>query len=367
MTPGAFQGPGAALGPRAARPATVAVAVGALALAVGVALGHAQTALGALAATWLFTAGIAAGGVAFSAAVRCSKGRWAQEALPALEAGAGFFPTALALLAVLVLGARMWIPGAAEAGWGSWAFRCARELGGTGLLFAAGTRYLRCSRAQRPSPTAAAIAYLLLYVTVLSMWAIDLVMNLHEWAPSTVIPPFVFIGALLGGVALAALASARDPEAGTRVRADLGKLLFALVIFWGYLVWAAYLPVWYGGLPDETGQLLARWAGGWKIATCGVLVAVLGFPFFFLLPERTKRGRSSLAVVASGILAGLLGERFLLVLPSLDLRADPLAVLIGAGVAVGALGLFVLGFGAKLRANRETGARRSEQAPRPSA
>ncbi len=352
---------GATLGPRVARLATVAVAIGSVALVGGIVLGLAQVALGVLASTWLFVAGIAAGGVAFSAAVHCSKGRWANAVLPAVEATAGFFPAALALLAVLVLGARLWIPGAAEAGWGSWAWRCVRELGATGLLFAAGNRYLRRARAEvGPGPSVAAVVYLLLYVAVLSMWAMDLVMDLHEWAPSTVIPPFVFIGALLGAIALGALTLTGDPEAGTRVRGDLGKLLFAMIIFWGYLVWAAYLPVWYGGLPDETGQLLARWAGGWKFVTSGALAAVLGFPFFFLLLERTKRGRRSLAVVASGILAGLLGERFLLVLPSLELKADPLSLLIGAGVTAGTLGLFLLGFGARLQANREAAARRSE-------
>lgn len=345
----------AALGPRVARLATAAVAVGAVALVGGIVLGLAQVALGVLAATWLFVAGIAAGGVAFSAAVRCSKGRWAHEVLPAVEATAGFFPAALVLLAVLVVGARLWIPGAAEASWSSWAWRCVRELGATAVLFAAGARYLRRARAEAvPAPSVAGVVYLLLYVTVLSMWAIDLVMDLHDWAPSTVIPPFVFIGALLGAIALGAVAITGDPQAGTRVRGDLGKLLFAMIIFWGYLVWAAYLPVWYGNLPDETGQLLARWTGGWKFVASGALVAVLGFPFFFLLPERTKRGRSALATVAAIILAGLLTERFLLVLPSLDLQADMFSVLVGAGVTVGTLGLFLLSFGARLYTTRQT-------------
>jgi hypothetical protein len=351
----------AALGPRVARLSTVAVAIGAVALVGGIVLGLAQVALGVLAATWLFVAGIAAGGVAFSAAVRCSKGHWADAVLPAVEATAGFFPAALALLAVLVLGARLWIPGAAEASWGSWAWRCVRELGATALLFGAGARYLRRARAEAvTAPSVAAVVYLLLYVTVVSIWAIDLVMDLHDWAPSTVIPPFVFIGAFLGAVALGALAATGAPDAGTRVRGDLGKLLFAMIIFWGYLVWAAYLPVWYGNLPDETGQLLARWAGGWKFVTSGVLAAVLGFPFFFLLPERTKRGRAPLAIVAAIVLSGLLGERFLLVLPSLDLRADAFSVLVGAGVTIGALGLFLLSFGARLHTTRGTAARRSE-------
>ncbi len=293
----------AALGRGVTRWAVATIALGSAALLAGFLLDASVTTFGVLAASWLFFAGVAAGGVAFSAAVRCSKGGWAGAALPAVEAGAAFFPAALALLVVLVLGARAWIPGAAEAGWGPWASRAVRELAASAVLVAVGTRYLRRARAEsEPRPTRVAVAYLLLYVAVLSLWAIDLVMDLHEWAPSTVIPAYYFIGALLGAIALAALAVGLGPEttAVAAVRPDLGKLLFAMVIFWGYLLWAAYLPVWYGNMPDETGQLLARWAGGWKYLSLGVLATVLAFPFFFLLPERTKRGRASLAVVAAG-------------------------------------------------------------------
>ncbi len=352
---------GAALGAPTANYASAGVVVGVAALVGALLLGVAPLALGVLAACWLFFAGIAAGGVAFSAAVRCSRGRWAAEVLPKVEALGGFFPAAFALLAILAVAARAWVPGLVAAGWESWGWRCVRELGATAILFAVGHRYLRgAHRETAPALTALAITYLLLYVSVLSLWAIDLVMDLHEWAPSTVIPPFVFIGAFLGALAWGALATARDPHATTKLRGDLGKLLFAMVIFWGYLAWAAYLPVWYGNLPDETGQLLARWAGNWKLVTSGVLVTVLGFPFFFLLPERTKRGRATLAIVASSILAGLLGERFLLVLPSLDLRFDGLSVLLGAGVVVGAIGLFVLTVGARLADARQPGAPRPD-------
>ncbi len=350
-----------ALGRGVTRWATAGVALGAAALLGGFLVGSTVVTFGVLAASWLFFAGVAAGGVAFSAAVRCSKGRWAFAALPAVEAGAAFFPAALALLAVLVLGAGAWIPGAAEAGWGSWTSRVVRELAATAVLFAAGTRYLRRAHAEAtPQPSRAAVAYLLLYAAVLSMWAIDLVMDLHEWAPSTVIPPYYFIGALLGAIALGALSVGLGHETAARaaVRPDLGKLLFAMVIFWGYLLWAAYLPVWYGNMPDETGQLLARWAGGWKYLSLGVLATVLGFPFLFLLPERTKRGRTSLAVVAAGILVGLFGEHLLLVLPSLPTRADPPSVALGVLVTVGVLGLFVLTVGGAIGAPKGNRANR---------
>jgi hypothetical protein len=339
----------AALGPGVTRLGTVGVGLGLAALVVGLALGFATVTLGVLAVTWLFFAGAASGAVAFSAAVRCSRARWVDVVAPVAQAGASFFPFALGLLAVLLVLAGLWIPDAAGAGWGPWTSRIARDLVASALLFAAGRRYLRLSRTGDGSrATPAAVAYLLLYAAVLSLWAVDLVMSLHEWAPSTVIPPYYFMGAFLAAIAWVALAQSvgRETPATASVRHDLGKLLFAMVIMWGYLLWAAYLPVWYGNMPDETGQLLARWAGGWKFVSLGVLATVLAFPFFFLLPERTKRGRIGLTVAALSVLVGLFAEHFLLVLPSLAVHPDPPSILLGACVTFGVLGLFVLTVGA---------------------
>jgi hypothetical protein len=352
----------AALGPAVTRLGAAGAGVGLAALIVGVALGFGTATLGALAVNWLFFTGVAAGAVAFSAAVRCSQARWVAVVSPVAEAGASFFPSALGLLAVLVVLAGSWMPDAAGAGWGAWTARVARDLLASALLFAAGRRYLRVSRTGDGSrSTPAAVLYLLLYVAVLSLWAIDLVMSLHEWAPSTVIPPYYFMGAFLAAIAWVALAQSvgREAPAAAFTRQDLGKLLFAMVIMWGYLLWAAYLPVWYGNMPDETGQLLARWAGGWKFVTLGVLATVLAFPFFFLLPERTKRGRRGLAIAALSVLAGLFGEHFLLVLPSLSLHFDPPSILLGACVTFGVLGLFVLTVGSAFapRGGAPSGAR----------
>ncbi len=334
-----------AVGSRATRIAAAGAALGVAALALGAALGLAAVTLGALAAAWLYLAGIAAGAVAFSAALRCSHARWAEAALPVAEAGAAFFPAALVLLAVLAAAAGSWMPSAAAASSGAWVSRLVRDLLPTALLFWCGRRYLRRAReADGSAATPSAVVYLILYAAVLSLWTIDLVMSLHEWAPSTVIPPYFFIGAFLGAIALVALVESLrgDSPAAGATRHDLGKLLFAMIIMWGYLLWAAYLPVWYGNLPDESGQLLARWTGGWKVVTLATLGAVLAFPFVFLLPERTKRGRKTLALAAGSVLVGLFGEHVLLVLPSLPVRADPLSVLLGACVILGAVGVFVI-------------------------
>jgi hypothetical protein len=348
-----FDACAASFGKTVARASLLAVMVGVAAFAVGCLVDLSGVVLGTLAASWLFFAGLATGAVALSAAVRSSRGAWALSALPYAEAGVGFFPVAFVLLAGLVLAASAWMPGVTAIGSAEWISRVVRDLAATAILFAAGRRYLRGTAGSTTvprAPTVAAVTYLLIFVATLSLWAVDLVMALHDWAPSTVIPPFYFMGAFLGAIAWTALVtSVRGPaEGGGQTRHDLGKLLFGFIIFWGYLLWAAYLPVWYGNLPDETGQLMARWSGDWKVVSIAVIATVLAFPFLFLLPERTKRGRTTLGIAATSILAGLLGERFLLVLPSLPLRADAASILLGAAVTLGVAGSFLISVGARL-------------------
>ncbi len=339
-----------ALGRPLARLAAVAVAVGVVAFIVGALFGQSRPAFAALAASWLFCAGLAAGGVALAAAIRIAHGRWAQSILPIADASIGFFRPALAILAVLVIGARLFIPSLAHAGGSGQAWLVVRLLVGSGILFVLGNRFV--GRAQRGGEMdqvrKGAVVYVLAYAVVLSLWAFDLVMALSEGPPSTVIPAYYFLGAFLSGLAWVALVAAVRDVSGPDLRHDIGKLLFAFIVVWSYLLWALFLPTWYGNIPEEAAPLLARWRAPYKPVTMFVLVAVFAWPFWLLFSERLKRRRATLAIGAATILVGLLCERFLLVLPSLHLPGGPASLLVGAGVTLGVLGLFVLTVAARL-------------------
>jgi len=344
-----------ALRRQASRAALAAIAVGVLAFALGVVTGHAPAALAALAASWLFFAGLAAGSLAFVAAVRLARGRWAVPVLPIAEATAAFLLPALALLVVLVAGARVLLPWAGGAGGGRLALLGVRQLVPTAVLFAAGARLVAAGRradAARAS-TAAAVTYLIAYAVALSLWAYDWVLALSTAPPATVLPAYYFLGAFLSGLAWVALVAAARDAGGPDLRHDLGKLLFGFVTVWAYLLWALYLAAWYGGVPAEVAPVLARWRGPYQPVAAGVLVAVFLWPFWLFLSERTKRRRGTLLAGAAAILLGLLGERFLLVLPALALRGDGLAIAAGAGITLGVAGLFALAVGARLSSAAE--------------
>lgn len=293
------------------RAGLVAAAIGALALVAAIAVGSGARALGAVAASWMLCTGLAAGGVAVSAAIRLSRGRWASQVLPIAESGATLLVPAAIGLFVIVGAARFWMPHLET---GAWIALAVRDLAAAAALAYVARVYVRSASLR------AAVAYILLYVIALSIWMVDLVMDLAPWAPSTVLPPLYFMGSLLGGFAWTTVIGAARIESKTRY--DLGKLLFAFSIFWAYLVWAAYLPTWYGNLPDETGQLLARWHGGWWLPSLFSIVSVFAFPFFFLFPEQNKRRAGRLAFVAASIVCGLAVTHLLMIVPTLAPRLD---------------------------------------------
>lgn len=341
MTPNA---PGSA-GESARRIAMAAAAVGGAAFVVGLASGHATAAFAALDASWLFFAAMSAGAVALGAAVRLAHGRWAGPVLPIADAAARFFPVALVLLAVLLLGARTFIPWTREASALRLGGLAARQLVSAAVVFALGARLVAAARGAEPDGErvrSASLVYLLAYAVGLSLWAFDLVMELVEGPPYTVLPAYFFLGAFLAGLAWVALVAAVGDLSGPDLRHDLGKLLFAFIIVWSYLLWALFLPTWYGNVPEESVGLLRRWTGVFRPVSGAVLVAVFAWPFWLLFSERMKRRRATLAVGAGGILLGLWTERFLLVVPSIPGTASAIALLVGAGVTLGVASLFVL-------------------------
>jgi hypothetical protein len=340
----------AALGRPLTLASLAAAAAGALAFAAALASGRAGAALAVLTAAWLFLAGLAAGGVAFAAVVRIAHGRWATALLPIAHSTAGFFGPAIAILAVLVLGARAFVPGLDAAGLGHHVALGLRLLGASAVLFVLGRRFVAGEMAGEEDGRlrARAIAYVAAYAVVLSIWAFDLVLALSSAPPQAVVPPYYFLGAFLSGIAFVGLLAAIRDVSGPDLRHDLGKFLFAFIVVWSYLLWSLFLPTWYGNIPEESELLLARWRAPWKAISIFVLVAVFAWPFWLLFSEQLKRRRTTLALGAGTVLAGLCGECFLFVLPSLRLPGDALSLLVGAAVALGAGGLFLLGVGGRL-------------------
>jgi len=201
-----------------------------------------------------------------------------------------------------------------------------------GLALLYSYRSLRADAAtpasRNPQPAslqALAVALLILYAYVYTVFAWDFVMSLHPTWTSTLFGGYYFIGNLYLGLAavIAMTIYARwrynlEDAMAPRIFHNLGKLLFSFSLLWIYLFWSQYLVIWYGNLPREIGFVLTRTAQSpWSTLSWVVLAINFVVPFVILLSRSAKENRKLMLTLAVAIIIGMWIERFLLVVPSL--------------------------------------------------
>ena len=197
------------------------------------------------------------------------------------------------------------------------------------------------------------------YAFALSMVSWDFVMSLEPHWFSTLLGPYYFMGAFLGGIMCVALMTlayrdrfALEDWILPSTLHDIGKLAFGFTVFWGYLFFSQYIVIWYGLLPIEQAFVIHRFTAPYKYIAQLVGICLFLIPFFGLLGVMTKRTPRLLATLAIISLVGLYLERYLLVYPSLWIGAERLPLswqepaigLLFAGLLLGALTWFASRF-----------------------
>lgn len=91
---------------------------------------------------------------------------------------------------------------------------------------------------------------------------------------------------------------------------DLGKLLFAFMVFWTYTNFSQYMLIWYANLPEETHWFAVRMKDGWGAIGPLLIVGHFLFPFAFLMSRHIKRNGITLAF----------GAIFLLIMHCIDMQ-----------------------------------------------
>ena len=362
-----------------------AVAVGLAALAFGLIRGDGR-AWQAYLFNWLFWFGIAQGAVVFSAVTVITRSVWARPIrrialsfvaflpvgfvlyLPLLFAGEHIFPwthemyhdglgawlneSFVAVRNVVALAAMVWL----SVSYARTALRpdLGMEAEGSGRLrgwVVSGWRGQEEEERQAHRRLARLGPILgMVFAVAMSIVAWDYVMSLEAGWFSTLIGPYYFMGAFLGGIAattlLAVFYRARLGLADTIGAPhfhDLGKLTFAFCVFWAYLFWSQYIVIWYGQLPWEQTFLVHRLTAPYTVLSVVVFAFLFLAPFFALLSVTAKRSPPFLATVAGLILLGLWLERYTLVYPSLHPGAEHVPFgLVEVGVTLFFAGLFVL-------------------------
>ncbi len=313
---------------------------------------------------FLFWTALAMGGVVFGAIIQAAKGHWGKGFLRLAQGAAAFLPVSFILFLTLRLGAENIFPwlGPVETehlnrDWltlsgvfwrngillallyvGAFIFLwyslradaplvAARHTGWRRSLanaLARGWRgdeveVERCrNRLARLSPV-----IILAWAAVLTLLAFDFAMSLVPGFVSIIWGPYYFIGGWLTLLALVAvMAHYYDRKYGEPLWGkwdfhDLGKLMFAFVVFWTYLWFAQFLVIWYGNIPRETNFFVPRTAPPFSRVFTLQMILIFLLPFVFLLGRKPKMSSRWLAFVAVIVLVGFWIERYNMVVPSI--------------------------------------------------
>jgi hypothetical protein len=195
-----------------------------------------------------------------------------------------------------------------------------------------------------------------LYAIGFTLLAFDGIMALQPHWFSNLLGGFYFMASFLGAHTLLALMMLYgERQVGVhdlispKQRHDLGKMIFGFTVFWTYLMFAQYLVIWYGNMPEETGFVFSRLWGSWRPIGVAVGFGMFLIPFWGLIGVTPKKNRVTLGLFAAISLVALWLERYLLVLPSVTPQPGPPAGVPELGATLLMLGLFLLSYAAFAR------------------
>jgi hypothetical protein len=367
-----------------------AIALGAVGLYFALAR-EPQRAWQAVWVNFMFWTAIAQAGVIFGAILVAAKGHWGKPFRRVAEATGGFLPISLVVFVTMYWGAGYIFPwmqpieGHINRDWLTHDGVFLRNGILLLMLYAASFYYLRLSL--RPDAPLAAdrqtgwrkrylegvargwrgdeqesarsrriLAWLapvliLAWVLVFSLLATDMTMSLMPGFISVIWGPLFFVAGLLCLLSLVAVIAQRYKGRyhladvwGKWEFHDLGKLMFAFVIFWSYLWFSQYLPIWYGNLGRETIFFEQRLDNGFGLLLYVQMALIFAIPFALLLWRVPKMSSRHLSFVGLIILVGFWLERYMSVVPSTWHGESPPLGWVEAVISVGFLGLFGISY-----------------------
>jgi hypothetical protein len=162
----------------------------------------------------------------------------------------------------------------------------------------------------------------IVFALSLTFAAVYWLMSLDPHWYSTIYGVYYFAGAFMSGTAVLILMCQWLQKHGFLVGVvstehyhDLGKLMFAFMVFWTYIAFSQFFLIWYANIPEETIWFEYRWTGSWMWLSLLLLVLHFAVPFFFLMSRHVKRDGRLLRIGALLMLAAQYVDMFWLVKP----------------------------------------------------
>lgn len=321
--------------------AGAAAVIGALGTIIGLLGAGGDEAWWMLLVSFLFWGGLAQGLVMWCAILRTCQSTWAAGVNRLGRSAVNFLPFSWLLFLVLYIGRYHWLtwltkPVPEKAKWLNAPFFFGRDAGLlvliTLLSYLLVAWYRQGDTAAGDEAEAAirnrvnklSLVLVIVYAAVYTIFAFDLIMSLAPHWYSTLFGAYYFIGNLYMSMAALIIIAAllRGPmglteHLGPDRFADMGNLLMGFGMFFTGLMFAQWLTIWYGDLPEEITFLIPRmYQAPWLWVGSALIVMVFLGPFILLQSGASKTSPGRLSMIALLVFAGMWLERCLLVVPT---------------------------------------------------
>ena len=313
---------------------------------------------------YVFVLGAAIGSLAWLMAQYCSGGAWGVAIRRPAEAAARTLPLLILLFVPIIIGHTSLYPWAHPELVAAdpvlknkqvflnlpfWLIRAAVILGGFTFLAWYLNRWSLIEEREGPRPAHRKMARLsgpgiVFWGFAATFMAIDWMMSLNPDWFSTMFGMMVMAGQGLTGMAflitVLAFLSYHRPLSEVitwRHLHDVGKLMFANVIFFAYLAFSQFLITWAGNLPEEIPWYVERLRGGWEYIGLALVLGHFALPFALLLSRDLKTSAKPLVSIAIFVLVMRMIDVYWFVIPDATKGASlapnwvDLAALIGIG------------------------------------
>lgn len=195
-------------------------------------------------------------------------------------------------------------------------------------------------------------SFIILFAITYTLASIDLMMSLSPHWFSTIFGVYCWAGLIystLAAITIIAILLRKKGALGNYVTEDhfhdLGKLMFAFLVFWGYVAFSQYMLIWYANLPEETFYFIAR-EGNYKSVSLSLMLGKFVIPFFLLITRPAKRRLNWLLFVAVWFMAAEALDVYWMVMPTFF--DQPVFGWTEVGIFLGFFGLFSMAVSAFL-------------------
>lgn len=188
----------------------------------------------------------------------------------------------------------------------------------------------------------------LLYALSMNFASFDWMMSLEPHWFSTMFGVYFFagsFGAFLAAVLLLVIKlqphGVLTQSVTVEQRHDIAKLMFAFVVFWGYIAFSQYMLIWYAAIPEETLWYDIRQQGAWPFWGLLLVFGHLLIPFLGFMSSAVRRSPTLMKFWCVWMLVIHWCDLAYLVLPQVREEGSlAVTLMLAAATTLGALGVF---------------------------